>query len=131
MHAKPGLRVLLEWKIACPGSVIVTVMPEERLRMTFKPDGYTSVAPYLTVNGAKGTIDFLVRVFGAERLRVLKSMLIAGGPVTASDYEVPGSASGEKATCWNFFGYMFFLWGSGERTTVRLVFSVDDRFKDG
>jgi PhnB protein len=46
-------------------------MPEERLRMTFKPDGYTSVAPYLTVNGAKGTIDFLVRVFGAERLRMI------------------------------------------------------------
>ena len=39
--------------------------------MPFKPVGYTSVAPYLTVNGAKGTIEFLVHVFGAEPLRVI------------------------------------------------------------
>jgi len=35
----------------------------------FKPDGYTSVAPYLLVQGAQGTIDFLKQVFGAEQLR--------------------------------------------------------------
>lgn len=35
----------------------------------FKPEGYTSVAPYLVVSGAQGTIDFLVRVFSAEPLR--------------------------------------------------------------
>ena len=40
--------------------------------MTYKPDGYTSVAPYLTVNGAQGTIDFLVRVFGAQPLRMMR-----------------------------------------------------------
>ena len=39
--------------------------------MAFKPDGYTSVAPYLTVNGAQGTIDFLVRVFDAQPLRLI------------------------------------------------------------
>lgn len=39
--------------------------------MIFKPDGYTSVAPYLTVHGAQGTIDFLIRVFGAEPLRMI------------------------------------------------------------
>ncbi len=39
--------------------------------MTFKPDGYTSVAPYLTVNGAKGTIEFLIRVFDAAPLRII------------------------------------------------------------
>ncbi len=37
----------------------------------FKPEGYTSVAPYLTVNGAQRTIDFLVHVFGAEPLRMI------------------------------------------------------------
>ncbi len=37
--------------------------------MSWKPDGYTSVAPYLTVNGAQATIDFLVRVFNAAPLR--------------------------------------------------------------
>lgn len=35
----------------------------------YKPAGYTSVAPYLIVNGAEGTIRFLVEVFGATELR--------------------------------------------------------------
>ena len=34
-----------------------------------KPRGYTTVSPYLIVNGASGTIDFLVRVFDAVELR--------------------------------------------------------------
>jgi PhnB protein len=36
---------------------------------THKPAGYTSVAPYLIVSGAAGTIDFLKQVFGAVELR--------------------------------------------------------------
>lgn len=39
--------------------------------MAYKPEGYTSVAPYLTVNGAQDTIDFLIRVFGAQTLRMI------------------------------------------------------------
>ncbi len=35
----------------------------------YKPTGYTSVAPYLTVDGAQATIDFLVEVLGAVPLR--------------------------------------------------------------
>ncbi len=34
-----------------------------------KPEGYTTVSPYLIVSGAEGTIEFLARVFGAEELR--------------------------------------------------------------
>jgi len=34
-----------------------------------KPDGYSAVSPYLIVDGASATIDFLVRVFGAAELR--------------------------------------------------------------
>ncbi len=34
-----------------------------------KPDGYTAVAPYLIVDGAGATIDFLRTVFGAVELR--------------------------------------------------------------
>jgi uncharacterized glyoxalase superfamily protein PhnB len=34
-----------------------------------KPQGYTTVSPYLIVDGASRTIDFLVRVFGAVELR--------------------------------------------------------------
>ncbi|WP_072389426.1 VOC family protein [Hyphomicrobium sp. CS1BSMeth3] len=37
--------------------------------MDYKPHGYTSVAPYLIVDGARATIEFLVRVFDAELLR--------------------------------------------------------------
>lgn len=35
----------------------------------FKPEGYTSVAPYLVVDGAARTIDFLQRAFDAAELR--------------------------------------------------------------
>lgn len=34
-----------------------------------KPEGYTSVSPYLIVNGASDTIEFLKQVFGAEEIR--------------------------------------------------------------
>ncbi|MGQ0640460.1 MAG: VOC family protein [Gemmatimonadaceae bacterium] len=34
-----------------------------------KPEGYTSVSPYLIVDGASKTIDFLTSVFGAKELR--------------------------------------------------------------
>ena len=36
---------------------------------TYKPNGYTTASPYLIVDGASSTIDFLVRVFGAVELR--------------------------------------------------------------
>lgn len=36
---------------------------------SFKPDGHNSVSPYLIVNGAAATIDFLTRAFGAVELR--------------------------------------------------------------
>ena len=39
--------------------------------MAFKPEHYNSVSPYLIVDGAQGTIDLLVAVFGAERLRII------------------------------------------------------------
>jgi uncharacterized glyoxalase superfamily protein PhnB len=34
-----------------------------------KPDNYNTVSPYLIVEGAAGTIDFLRDVFGAEEIR--------------------------------------------------------------
>jgi len=37
--------------------------------MPFKPDGYTTVSPYLIVDGASRTIEFLVRVFAATEIR--------------------------------------------------------------
>lgn len=35
----------------------------------FKPDGYTSVSPYLVVDGAARTIEFLRNVLGASEIR--------------------------------------------------------------
>lgn len=39
--------------------------------MAWKPEGYTSVAPYLIVRDAERTLAFLEAAFGAERLRVI------------------------------------------------------------
>ena len=36
---------------------------------THKPQGYTTVSPYLIVHGASECIEFLVRAFGAVELR--------------------------------------------------------------
>jgi uncharacterized glyoxalase superfamily protein PhnB len=38
-------------------------------RMMHKPDGYTTVSPYLIVDGAARTIDFLTSVLGAKEIR--------------------------------------------------------------
>jgi uncharacterized glyoxalase superfamily protein PhnB len=35
----------------------------------YKPNGYTSVAPYLVVDGASRTIEFLKQTFDAQQLR--------------------------------------------------------------
>jgi uncharacterized glyoxalase superfamily protein PhnB len=37
--------------------------------MSHKPAGHSTVSPYLIVDGASATIDFLVEVFGAVELR--------------------------------------------------------------
>ena len=37
--------------------------------MMHKPDGYTTVSPYLIVDGAARTIDFLTSVLGAKEIR--------------------------------------------------------------
>lgn len=39
------------------------------MSLSHKPNNYTTVSPYLIVDGASGTIDFLRRVFGAMELR--------------------------------------------------------------
>jgi PhnB protein len=35
----------------------------------WKPEGYSSLSPYLMVKGAQGVIDFLKQTFGATELR--------------------------------------------------------------
>jgi PhnB protein len=40
--------------------------------MTWKPDGYTSLAPYLIVPDPLAVLDFCEAFLGAERLRVLR-----------------------------------------------------------
>lgn len=39
------------------------------MSISHKPNNYSTVSPYLIVDGASGTIDFLKKVFGAVELR--------------------------------------------------------------
>ena len=39
------------------------------MAVPYKPEGYTSVSPYLIVDGAERTIRFLEQAFGARELR--------------------------------------------------------------
>ena len=39
------------------------------MKPIYKPDDYSSVSPYLIVNGAEATIEFLKEVFDATELR--------------------------------------------------------------
>jgi PhnB protein len=45
-------------------------LEKEGTLMTWKPDSYTSVSPYLMVRDAETTLRFVEAVFGATRLRV-------------------------------------------------------------
>ena len=36
---------------------------------SYKPNNYSTISPYLVVDGARATIDFLIRVFDAVELR--------------------------------------------------------------
>lgn len=56
------------WDLVQPSS---SLQHQNKATDMFKPNGYTSVSPYLTVNGAQQTIDFLVHVFGAQPLRMI------------------------------------------------------------
>ena len=38
--------------------------------MSYKPEGYTDLAPYLMVTDARAVLDFAAQVFGAQELRV-------------------------------------------------------------
>ncbi|WP_323769213.1 VOC family protein [Antarctobacter sp.] len=39
--------------------------------MTYKPDGYTDLSPYLILSDPEATLRFCEAVFGANRLRVI------------------------------------------------------------
>jgi PhnB protein len=52
---------------------------------SYKPQGYTTVSPYLIVDGASETIDFLVRVFDAVELRRFPDV---GGKLTHAEVQI-------------------------------------------
>jgi uncharacterized glyoxalase superfamily protein PhnB len=39
------------------------------MAISFKPEGYSTVSPYLIADGAQQVIDFLKKAFGARELR--------------------------------------------------------------
>jgi len=40
--------------------------------MTFKPEGFTSVTPFIMVNDAQKVLDFVKRAFDAEEIHVMR-----------------------------------------------------------
>lgn len=57
------------------------------MNTSYKPDQYSSVSPYLVVDGAAKTIEFLKRVFGATELRMYpdEQGRVMHGEVTIDD----------------------------------------------
>lgn len=58
------------------------------MSVNYKPDGYSDVAPYLVVDGANDTIDFLARVFDATLVRRFDN---ADGTVMHAEVQVGDS----------------------------------------
>lgn len=64
-----------------------------------KPEGYTSVSPYLIAHGAREVMDFLERAFGAARLRVFEN---PDGSVMHGEVQIDDSVVmiGEAGGSW-------------------------------
>jgi uncharacterized glyoxalase superfamily protein PhnB len=56
--------------------------------MSFKPAGYPSLSPYLTVERAAATLEFLKHVFGAEQLRLIPG---EGGKIAHAELRIDDS----------------------------------------
>ncbi|WP_374687704.1 VOC family protein [Promineifilum sp.] len=69
------------------------------MSVNYKPDSYNDVAPYLVVDGASDTIDFLTRVFDATPLRRFDN---ADGTVMHAEVRVGDSVImlGDRAPDW-------------------------------
>jgi len=55
------------------------------MTIPYKPNNYSTVSPYLLVNGASATIDFLQHVFGAVELRRFPD---AGGKLMHAEIQI-------------------------------------------
>ena len=55
------------------------------MNVSYKPDGYSSVSPYLIVNDAAGTLGFLARVFGAVEMRRIPA---PGGKIMHAEVKI-------------------------------------------
>ena len=61
---------------------------EDLVIQPYKPDHYNTVSPYLIVDGARHTIEFLKTVFGAAELR---RFVDASGKVLHADVQIDDS----------------------------------------
>ncbi len=55
------------------------------MTIPYKPNNYSTVSPYLLVNGASATIEFLQHVFGAVELRRFPD---AGGKLMHAEVQI-------------------------------------------
>jgi len=58
------------------------------MKQTYKPKGYSTVSPYLVVDGARGMIDFLVNLFNGTEKRVYSN---ADGAIIHSEVLIDDS----------------------------------------
>lgn len=109
--------------------------------MSYKPAGYTSVSPYLIVNGAQATINFLIAVFGAVPLRIIpgEDGVIRHGEVRIDDtvVMVADAIEGWPAIASNVHVYVEDVDATYQRalehgaTTVQAPVKKDDADKRG
>ncbi len=72
------------------------------MKLPFKPDAYNSVSPYLIVDGANGTIEFLKTVFDAIELRRYPgdNATSVQEPVKKDDEDKRGGVKDAGGTTW-------------------------------
>jgi uncharacterized glyoxalase superfamily protein PhnB len=71
------------------------------MRPFHKPQGYTTVSPYLVVDGAGRTIEFLQRAFGAVELRRLEAGATSvQEPVKKDDADKRGGVKCPGGATW-------------------------------
>jgi PhnB protein len=84
------------------------------------PDGYTSVTPYLTIQGAAKAIDFYKKAFGAEELM---RMNMPDGKIAHAEVSIGGSVVmlHDEAPDWKAFSP-----ATVGDTSVSIMLYVDD-----
>jgi PhnB protein len=106
------------------------------------PDGYSSVTPYLVVDGADRAIDFYKQAFGASEayrldhegkvahaeLKIGNSMIMIGEPMPNSPYRDPISIGGSPVGLMIYVEDVDTVYQQAIAAGAREVRAVEDQF---